>query len=158
MTQFDKYLFASEPADLVGKTEEFVYELENSDFLSDDLLSLFNSKPLAEIANNTTLLVQEDFNDKYGMVKDLAEFWIRCILLTNKIVESDNTINLARDLNSSFDDLVKTIGEIDVLRADENIFPFITKLNSSYYSNDNIPELLKDFTEFLSATKDTIHL
>ena len=72
-------------------------------------------------------------------------------MIVNKAVETDATIKLAENPETSFEDLVDTISHIEVLKADKDIFPFVTNLKNGCYSENNAKQLLDDYSSFLTA-------
>ena len=158
MIKFDKYLFAGEPVGFIEKTERLLYEIENCESLPDDFAFFLHnqSMPPQQIKDTTKSLDSAIFYERCEKIKKLSEFWIRCILFANEIVESDGIIKLAKDPKTTFDDLVNTISQIGVLKADENLFPFLTNLKNNCYSENSTSQLLEDFSSFLTGVSDAM--
>lgn len=91
-------------------------EIESNEYLANSLSILLKDIPQETIINITKALDNCNFSEKLKSIKRLVEFWIRCILIVNKAVETDATIKLAENPETSFEDLVDTISHIEVLK------------------------------------------
>ena len=107
--------------------------------------------PQETIINITKALDSFNFSEKLKSIKRLVDFWIRYILIVNGAVETDAIIELAKNAKTSFEDLVDTISHIEVLKADKDIFPFVTNLKNGCYFENNVKQLLDDYSSFLTA-------
>ena len=67
-------------------------------------------------------------------------------MIVNGAVETDAIIELAKNAKTSFEDLVDTISHIEVLKADKDIFPFVTNLKNGCYFENNVKQLLDDYS------------
>ena len=107
MLEFDISFFKSQPDDFIGKTKELVDEIGSNEYLANSLSFLLKDIPQETIINITKALDSCNFSEKLKSIKRLVEFWIRCILIVNKAVETDATIKLAENPETSFEDLVR---------------------------------------------------
>lgn len=151
MLEFDISFFKSQPDDFIGKTKELVDEIESNEYLANSFSFLLKDIPQETIINITKALDSCNFSEKLKSIKRLVDFWIRYILIVNGAVETDAIIELAKNAKTSFEDLVDTISHIEVLKADKDIFPFVTNLKNGCYFENNAKQLLDDYSSFLTA-------